>query len=111
MAEVIFAESAARMARVPHEVHHVHLIGVAGTAMAALAGMLAERGFRVTGSDDQLYEPTASLLRRSRVAVTLGFGAHNLSPAPDLVVVGNVISRPNPEAQALLATTTPYLSM
>ena len=86
-------DSAARLASVPAAVHHVHLIGVAGTAMAALAGMLAERGFRVTGSDDQLYEPTASLLRRSRVEVTLGFGPQNLSPAPDLVVVGNVIPR------------------
>ncbi len=104
-------DSAARLAAVPAAIHHVHLIGVAGTAMAALAGMLAEGGFRVTGSDDQLYEPTASLLRRSRVEVTLGFGPHNLSPAPDLVVVGNVISRPNPEAQALLASTIPYLSM
>jgi UDP-N-acetylmuramate: L-alanyl-gamma-D-glutamyl-meso-diaminopimelate ligase len=104
-------DSAARLASVPAAIRHVHLIGVAGTAMAALAGMLAERGFRVTGSDDQLYEPTASLLRRSRVEVTLGLGPQNLSPAPDLVVVGNVIPRANPEAQALLAAAIPYLSM
>ncbi len=91
MAEVISAESAARMARVPREVRHVHLIGVAGTAMAALAGMLAERGYRVTGSDNQLYEPTASLLKRMRVEVQKGFGPQNLAPAPDLVVVGNVV--------------------
>ena len=64
MPEAISSDSAARMARVPREVRHVHLIGVAGTAMAALAGMLAERGYRVTGSDNQLYEPTASLLKR-----------------------------------------------
>ncbi len=79
--------------------------------MAALAGMLAERAFRVTGSDDQLYEPAASLLKRLRVGVTIGFGAHNLSPAPDLVIVGNVVPRANPEAQALLASSIPYLSM
>ena len=78
------------MARVPASVRHVHLIGVAGTAMAALAGMLAERGYRVTGSDNQFYEPTASLLRRSRVELMEGFSPAHLAPAPDLVVVGNV---------------------
>src|SRR5271154_1244991 len=111
MAEVISAESAARMARGPLDVRHVHLIGVAGTAMAALAGMLAERGYRVTGSDNQLYEPTASLLKRMRVVVQKGFGPKNLVPAPDLVVVGNVVTRANPEAQALLESGLPYLSM
>ena len=105
------AESAARIARVPNVVRHVHLIGVAGTAMAALAGMLAERGYRVTGSDNQLYEPTASLLAQMRVEVKMGFGAHNLAPAPDLVVVGNVVTRLNPEVQALMESPLPYLSM
>jgi UDP-N-acetylmuramate: L-alanyl-gamma-D-glutamyl-meso-diaminopimelate ligase len=79
--------------------------------MAALAGMLVERGFRVTGSDNQLYEPTASLLRNSRVQVFGSFGAANLSPPPDLVVVGNVITRVNPEALALLESWIPYVSM
>ncbi|HVA83274.1 MAG TPA: Mur ligase family protein [Candidatus Binataceae bacterium] len=111
MSDMISAESAVRMARVPHEVRHIHLIGVAGTAMAALAGMLAERGYRVTGSDSQLYEPTASLLKRMRVEVQKGFGPQNLAPAPDLVVVGNVVTRANPEAQALLQSELAYLSM
>lgn len=104
-------ESETRLARIPANLRHVHLIGVAGTAMAALAGMLVERGFQVSGSDNQFYEPTASLLRNSRVELKAGFGGGNLSPAPDLVVVGNVIQRVNPEAQALLASTIPYLSM
>ncbi len=105
------SESAARFAKIPTAAKHVHLIGVAGTAMAALAGMLSERGYRVTGSDNQLYEPTASLLRHSRVEVIESFGAANLTPAPDLVVVGNVIPRVNPEAVALLQSNIPYLSM
>jgi UDP-N-acetylmuramate: L-alanyl-gamma-D-glutamyl-meso-diaminopimelate ligase len=105
------AESAARLARIPESIGHIHLIGVAGTAMAAVAGMLAERGFRVSGSDNQFYEPTASLLRGSKVELKRGFGGQNLSPAPDLVVVGNVIQRVNPEAQALLASSIPYVSM
>src|SRR5580704_5878642 len=92
------ADSSARLAAVPASVSHVHLIGVGGTAMAALAGMLAERGYRVTGSDLQLYEPTASLLKNSKVEVLSGFGPQNLVPAPDLVVVGNVVTRINPEA-------------
>src|SRR5690242_2155936 len=104
-------ESARRIARVPQAVRHVHLIGVAGTAMAALAGMLAERGYRVTGSDNQLYEPTASLLAHMKVEVRKSFAASNLEPPPDLVVVGNVITRNNPEAAALLESPIPYLSM
>ena len=103
--------SAARLQKIPANVKHVHLIGVAGTAMAALAGMLTERGFRVTGSDNQLYEPTASLLKNSRVEVIASFAPANLTPAPDLVVVGNVIPRINPEAVALLQSEIPYLSM
>jgi UDP-N-acetylmuramate: L-alanyl-gamma-D-glutamyl-meso-diaminopimelate ligase len=105
------SESSARLARVPASAKLVHLIGVGGTAMAALAGMLAQRGFRVTGSDRELYEPTASLLKQSQVEVKTGFGALNLEPAPDLVVIGNVITRNNPEAEALLKTSIPYLSM
>src|SRR5271155_5753372 len=103
--------SAARLARIPAAVRRVHLIGVGGTAMAALAGMLIERGLSVTGSDNQLYEPTASLLRNSRVGLMTGFSPANLSPAPDLVVVGNAIVPGNPEAVALLASPIPYLSM
>jgi UDP-N-acetylmuramate: L-alanyl-gamma-D-glutamyl-meso-diaminopimelate ligase len=109
--QVANADSTARLARIPESVRRVHLIGVGGTAMAALAGMLVERGLSVTGSDDQLYEPTASLLKNSRVAVMTGFSAANLTPAPDVAVVGNVIVPSNPEALALLASPIPYLSM
>jgi UDP-N-acetylmuramate: L-alanyl-gamma-D-glutamyl-meso-diaminopimelate ligase len=87
-----------RLERVPETLRRVHLIGVGGTAMAALAGMLAARGYAVTGSDRELYEPTASLLKQSRVEVKTGFGPQNLTPAPDLAIVGNVITRDNPEA-------------
>ncbi|HWN58989.1 MAG TPA: Mur ligase family protein [Methylomirabilota bacterium] len=105
------SDRAARLASVPDAAKRVHLIGVGGTAMAALAGMLSDRGLTVTGSDNQLYEPTASLLRNSRVKVIAGFAPANLSPPPDLAVVGNVIMRNNPEAVALLDSPIPYLSM
>jgi UDP-N-acetylmuramate: L-alanyl-gamma-D-glutamyl-meso-diaminopimelate ligase len=103
--------SNSRLERIPATPRHVHLMGVAGSAMAALAGMLVERGLRVTGSDNQLFEPAESLLRRLRVEVRSSYHPRNLNPPPDLVVVGNVISRSNPEASALLGTKIPYMSM
>jgi len=105
------ADSRERLARIPASVGHVHLIGVGGSAMAALAGMLAERGFRVSGSDNQLYEPTASLLKGLKIELRGVYTGANLTPAPDLVIVGNVVTRANPEAVRLLATTIPYISM
>jgi len=60
----------------------VHLVGVGGTAMAALAGMLVERGLSVTGSDNQLYEPTASLLRNSKVGLMTDFRPRTCRPRP-----------------------------
>jgi UDP-N-acetylmuramate: L-alanyl-gamma-D-glutamyl-meso-diaminopimelate ligase len=104
-------ESNARLARVPANCKRIHLMGIGGTAMAALAGMLKERGFAVSGSDNELYEPTASLLRRMNIDARRGFAPSNLDPAPDLVVVGNVITRNNPEADALLKSTIAYVSM
>jgi UDP-N-acetylmuramate: L-alanyl-gamma-D-glutamyl-meso-diaminopimelate ligase len=103
--------SSARLERIPDTPHHIHLMGVGGSAMAALAGMLAERGLRVTGSDAQIYEPAASMLRRLRIEVCSSYNPSNLKPPPDLVVVGNVITRSNPEAVALLSTDISYLSM
>ena len=107
----IAPESRARLERIPKNVRHIHLIGVAGSAMAALAGMLAECRYHVSGSDHQLYEPAASLLRRAAIRTFSIYDAQNLAPAPDLVVVGNVITRSNPEAAALLDSSIPYLSM
>jgi UDP-N-acetylmuramate: L-alanyl-gamma-D-glutamyl-meso-diaminopimelate ligase len=105
------AESVARLARIPSQVKHIHMLGIAGSAMAALAGMLTTRGFRVTGSDNQLYEPAASQLARLNLRVARSYRSDNLHPIPDLVVIGNVITRANPEVQALLASPIPYISM
>src|SRR6202050_5985126 len=105
------ADSRERLARIPAGVSHIHLIGIGGSAMAALAGMLAERGFRVSGSDNQLYEPTASLLKGLRIEVRGAYHRGNLNPVPEPVIVGNVVTRANPEAVWLLANTIPYVSM
>ncbi len=92
-------------------VRRVHLIAISGVAMASLAGMLRSRGLEVTGSDQNVYPPMSTLLERLRIPVRLGFRAENLDPPPDLVVVGNVVSRGNPEVEALLARGLPYVSM
>ena len=74
---------------------HIHLIGICGTAMASLAGMLKQRGFRVTGSDAAAYPPMSDFLAELGIPVAQPFDARNLDPVPDLVVVGNAISRGN----------------
>jgi UDP-N-acetylmuramate: L-alanyl-gamma-D-glutamyl-meso-diaminopimelate ligase len=89
----------------------VHLIAIAGVGMTALAGLLKARGVAVRGSDEQIYPPMSDVLAAMGVEVVSGHRAENLTPRPDLVIVGNKVSRGNPEAQALLASDIPYLSM
>jgi UDP-N-acetylmuramate: L-alanyl-gamma-D-glutamyl-meso-diaminopimelate ligase len=81
---------------------HIHLIGICGTAMASLAGMLKERGFHVTGSDAAAYPPMSDFLRDLGMPVMQPFDAKNLEPRPDLIVIGNAISRGNVELEYLL---------
>jgi UDP-N-acetylmuramate: L-alanyl-gamma-D-glutamyl-meso-diaminopimelate ligase len=94
-----------------HEKKHIHLIGICGTAMASLAGMLKQRGFRVTGSDAAAYPPMSDFLGELGIPVAQPFDAKNLEPAPDLVVVGNAISRGNPELELLLDKRIPFCSL
>jgi UDP-N-acetylmuramate: L-alanyl-gamma-D-glutamyl-meso-diaminopimelate ligase len=79
--------------------------------MASLAGILQELGYRVTGSDQNVYPPMSTQLEKLGIAVQLGFKAENLNPRPDLVIIGNVISRGNPEGDAVLAQEIPYTSL
>jgi UDP-N-acetylmuramate: L-alanyl-gamma-D-glutamyl-meso-diaminopimelate ligase len=90
---------------------HIHLIGVCGTAMASLAGMLKERGFHVTGSDAAAYPPMSDFLAGLKIPVAQPFDARNLEPRPDLVVVGNAISRGNLELEHLLDQRIPFCSL
>jgi UDP-N-acetylmuramate: L-alanyl-gamma-D-glutamyl-meso-diaminopimelate ligase len=90
---------------------HLHLLGICGTGMAALAGILKEQGHRVTGSDEHAYPPMSDFLAHLGIPVANGYRPENLEPPPDLVVVGNVIRRENPEAQAVLARDLPRLSL
>jgi UDP-N-acetylmuramate: L-alanyl-gamma-D-glutamyl-meso-diaminopimelate ligase len=90
---------------------HIHLIGICGTAMASLAGMLKERGFQVTGSDAAAYPPMSDFLRALEIPVAQPFDASNLEPRPDLVVIGNAMSRGNVELEHLLDRRIPFCSL
>src|SRR3989441_6583470 len=89
----------------------VHLIGICGTAMASLAGMLKQRGFHVTGSDAAAYPPMSDFLGSLGIPVAQPFSSKNLSPRPDLVVVGNAISRGNVELEYVLDEHIPFCSL
>jgi UDP-N-acetylmuramate: L-alanyl-gamma-D-glutamyl-meso-diaminopimelate ligase len=90
---------------------HVHLIGVGGVGMASLSGLFKEKGLRVTGSDTGVYPPMSDMLRDSGVEIREGYRPENLKDKPDMVIVGNAISRDNPEAAELLRLGFPYMSM
>ncbi len=90
---------------------HIHLIGICGTAMASLAGMLKEREFHVTGSDAAAYPPMSTFLESLGIPLAQPFAASNLDPRPDLVVVGNAISRGNVELERVLDERIPFCSL
>src|SRR5213596_3317191 len=90
---------------------HIHLIGICGTAMASLAGMLKQRGFHVTGSDAAAYPPMSDFLGSLGIPVSQPFTEKNLTPRPDLVVVGNAISRGNAELEHVLDERIPFCSL
>jgi len=93
------------------QARHVHLIAICGVAMSALAGMLKQRGYAVSGSDENIYPPMSTVLERLGVTIQAGFRAENLAGRPDLVVVGNKVSRSNAEVAALLASDLAYVSL
>ena len=96
---------------IPARVRRIHLIGICGTGMASLAGLLFEAGYEVGGSDESVYPPMSTMLRDKGIVVQQGFDAAHLEPPPDLVVVGNIATRFNPEALAASERGIPYLSM
>ena len=94
-----------------HDIDSIYLIGIGGAAMAPLAGMLAERGYAVSGSDTGVYPPASTLLEKLRITWKNGFRETNLAPRPDLVVIGNAISRGNPELEFVLDNKIAYRSL
>jgi UDP-N-acetylmuramate: L-alanyl-gamma-D-glutamyl-meso-diaminopimelate ligase len=98
------------MKELPAPGSHIHLIAICGVGMASLAGLLQARGYRVTGSDQNIYPPMSTYLAHIGITVMPGFRAEHLSPAPDLVIIGNAVSRGNPEAEHVLERRIPYSS-
>ncbi len=97
--------------RIPKKVKTVHLIAVCGTAMGALACMLKDMGYPVTGSDNNIYPPMSRFLNEKGVSIMAGFDGSHLSYRPDLVVVGNAVSRENAEVVATAEMGLCYCSM
>ncbi len=89
----------------------IYCMGVCGTGMGALAGLLQSSGYKVRGSDEGMYPPMSDKLREWGVETISGFSAENLEPRPDLIIVGNVIRRHNPEAVYMREHAIPHLSM
>lgn len=90
---------------------HIHFIGICGTAMGNVALMMRAIGHTVTGSDQNIYPPMSDLLAEAGVEIIGGFAPENLEPAPDLVVIGNKMSRGNIEVEAALDRKLPYISL
>ena len=89
---------------------HVHILGIGGTFMGGVAAIARAAGWRVTGSDRDMYPPMSTQLEALGIEVSAGFGAEQLALAPDVVVVGNVMTRGMPVVEALLDSGRPYVS-
>lgn len=90
---------------------HIHLMGICGTAMASLAGLLKDRGFKVTGSDSHPYPPMSTQIESMGIEIKKPYQKENLYPQPDFVIVGNVISANNSEAQEMVNLNLPFCSL
>ena len=89
---------------------HIHILGICGTFMGSLAVLAKELGHRVTGSDANVYPPMSTQLQAQGIELTQGYDAAQLTPAPDLVVIGNALSRGNPAVEYVLNQGLPYVS-
>jgi len=98
-----------RMKRDP--IKKIHLVAACGTGMGTLACILKEMGYEVTGSDQNVYPPMSDFLEEKGVRLFSGFDPENLAHGPDLVIIGNAVTRENPEAVAVMDKKIPYLSM
>ncbi len=92
-------------------ISRIHFIGICGTAMASLAAMLRDRGYQVSGSDDGVYPPMSDFLANRQIRILQGYDLKNLRPDPDLVIIGNALSRGNPEIEYVLNFRVPYMSL
>ncbi|PVY78874.1 UDP-N-acetylmuramate: L-alanyl-gamma-D-glutamyl-meso-diaminopimelate ligase [Tamilnaduibacter salinus] len=89
---------------------HIHILGICGTFMGSLAALAREGGHHVTGSDEGVYPPMSTQLEQQGIELMDGFSESNLKPVPDLVLIGNALSRGNPEVEAVLNRGLDYMS-
>ena len=92
-------------------VQHIHFLGICGTAMGAVASAMARKGYKVTGSDENVYPPMSTFLAEEGITVYSGYKAENLKDDVELVVIGNALSRGNPEVEAVLERGLRYMSL
>jgi UDP-N-acetylmuramate: L-alanyl-gamma-D-glutamyl-meso-diaminopimelate ligase len=92
------------------QIRRLHFIGICGTGMASLAAMLKDRGYNVTGSDEGIYPPMSDFLAEKQIPVAQGYSLNSFKPPPDLVVIGNALSRGNVEIEYALNFRIPYTS-
>lgn len=92
-------------------IRRVHFLGICGTAMGSVAVAMQERGYEVSGSDDQVYPPMSTFLAGRGIRIAEGYGVETLPDEVDLVVIGNAMSRGNPAVEAVLNRKLPYLSL
>jgi len=97
--------------RIPSDPKSIYLMGICGTGMTSLAGILKQKGYSVTGSDENMYPPMSLFLEALSIPVIKGYSPGNLASMPDLVIIGNVITRHNPEAVQLSRLDIPYVSL
>jgi UDP-N-acetylmuramate: L-alanyl-gamma-D-glutamyl-meso-diaminopimelate ligase len=95
----------------PNALRKVHFTGVCGTAMGSLAAALRDRGVDVTGSDDNVYPPMSTFLEGKGITISKGFRPENLPADADFVVIGNAMTRGNPEVEAILNRKMLYYSL
>ncbi len=89
---------------------HVHILGICGTFMGGVAILAKEKGYQVSGSDAAVYPPMSTQLREQQIDLKEGYCAENLLPKPKQVIIGNAMSRGNPEVEAVLAQNIAYQS-
>jgi len=97
--------------RVKEAPKNFHFLGICGTAMASVAAALQERGFKVSGSDENVYPPMSTFLQKKGITLKQGYRADNVPVDADVVVIGNVMKRGNPEVEAVLNRKLFYLSL
>ncbi len=95
---------------IPAPPHHIHLIACCGPGMGSLACMLQAQGYHVTGSDQHIYPPMSTQLQARHIPIYEGFDAAHLEPRPDLVIVGNAVTRQNAEAVGTREAGIPVMS-